>query len=524
LLLFPAVAFISLVSLSASPGTTISTDRGTCIPNICGDNSTRVTFTVGGIILEQFNSTRPESDYIIARFPNFDGTITDANFILSTQYQEFALQRSLNFDLLRPGTITSVTPSQGQRGTRVTIRGQRLLGEGDFISISRILLGQIKAEIADDQRKNMETIEIRAGIGGMPGNVSLTINTTHAFPRETVLFPGPYIYLENAWVQLEDGLVRDIIPPAAQPGRSVLLCGDRLLGGGRTISTLLLAGETFSVFNSTPVALTSLTSISQECITAVVPTPTAAGTTGRATLEADTGALVESSNNFTFADITSIMPQRGQPGTIVTISGVALLSGYNMATPTVCLSGVQATLVSYSSTSIVVRAANPPAPMGSGMMTTLDDLFGMAGDVSIVVDANNITNLTTFSVSMESAWTYLAPGEITTISPNFGQFGTRIFINGTNLLGYGSSLVRATIGEMNATIMSSTTSQVVLSTPDLGENRRNATIVLFSDSGAEIIGENLFNYREPGMVVSTDPSQGQNGTYGEYDKYKKLCR
>jgi hypothetical protein len=523
IILFSAVAFISLVSLSASPGTTISTDRGTCIPNICGDNSTRVTFTVGGIILEQFNSTRPESDYIIARFPNFDGTITDANFILSTQYQEFALQRSLNFDLLRPGTITSVTPSQGQRGTRVTIRGQRLLGEGDFISISRILLGQIKAEIADDQRKNMETIEIRAGIGGMPGNVSLTINTTHAFPRETVLFPGPYIYLENAWVQLEDGLVRDIIPPAAQPGRSVLLCGDRLLGGGRTISTLLLAGETFSVFNSTPVALTSLTSISQECITAVVPTPTAAGTTGRATLEADTGALVESSNNFTFADITSIVPQRGQPGTIVTISGVALLSGYNTATPTVHLGGVQATLESYSSTSIVVRAANPPAPVGSGMMTTLDDLFGMAGDVIIFVDANNVTNLTTrFSVSMESAWTYLAPGEITTISPNFGQFRTRIFINGTNLLGYGSSLVRAMIGEMNATIMNSTTSQVVLLTPDLGPNRQNATITLVSDSGAVIIGENLFDYREQGVVVSTDPSQGQNGTYGEY-KVQKNC-
>ena len=512
--LLPAAAVISLVSLRASPGTTISTDRGTCVPNICGDNSTSFNFEVGGITLERFNSTRPESDFVIARFPNFDGTTATASFVLSTQYQQFALQRSLNFELLRPGTIASITPSQGQRGTTVTIRGQKLLGEGDFISLSRVLLGQIEAEITGSSQ-NSEVIEIRAGASGTPGNVSLTINTTHAFPRETVLFPGPYIYLENAWVQLEDGVVRDIIPPAAQPGRTVLLCGDRLLGGGSTISTLLLAGETLSVFNSTPSALTSSTSISQECITAAVPTPTAAGITGRVTLEANTGALVESTNNFTFAVITSIMPQRGQPGTIVTISGVALLSGYNTAMPTVYLSGVQATLMSYSSTSIVVRAASPPAPVGSGMMTTLDDLFGMTGDINIVVDAN-ITNLTTFSVSMESSWTYLAPGEITSISPSFGQFRTRIVINGTNLLGYGSSLVNATIGGVNAIIVSSTASQVVLLTPDMGPSQQNATIALFSDSGAVIMGENLFDYRERGVVVSTDPSQGQNGTYGEY--------
>ena len=437
-----------------------------------------------------------------------------ASFVLVTQYQQFALQRSLNFELQQPGTIASVIPSRGQRGTRVTIRGNRLLGSGDFISLSRVLLGQIEAEIIGDLQ-NSEVIEIRAGRGGIPGNVSLTINTTHDFPRETTLFPGPYTYLENAWMQLEDGLVRDIIPPAAQPGRTVLLCGDRLLGGGNTISTLLLAGETLSMFNSTPSALMSSTSISQECITAVVPTPSAAGITGRVTLEADTGALVESSNTFAFADITSVTPQRGQPGTIVTISGVALLSGYTMATPTVYLSGVQATLLSYSSTRVVVRAANPPPPVGSGMMSTLDDLFGMAGDISIVV-TSTLTNLTTFSVSVESSWTYLAPGEITGISPSFGQFRTRIEINGTNLLGYGSSLLNATIEDVNAIIVSNATSQVVLLAPDLGPNQQNATIILFSDSGAVIIGENLFDYREQGVVLNTDPSQGQNGTYGEY--------
>ena len=451
---------------------------------------------------------------VIARFPNFEGAMNDVRFILTTQYQRFELQRGFNFNLQRPGTITSVVPSQGQRGTRITIQGDRLLGSGDDVFLSRVLLGQIEANITGDD-EDSETIEIRAGAGGIPGNVALTINTTHRFDPDSV-FPGPYIYLENAWVQLEDGLVRDVIPPAAQPGRMVLLCGDRLLGGGSTISTVQFASEMLSMFNSTPGPnrLDSSVSTSQECITAIVPTPSVAGITGVVILEADTGAQVVSSNNFAFADIMSVRPQRGQPGTIVTISGFALLSGYNTATPTVYLSGVQATLMSYSSTSIVVRAASPLAPVGSGMMTTLDDLFGMAGDVRIVVYAN-ITNLTTFSVSVESSWTYLAPGEITSISPSFGQFRTRIVINGTNLLGYGSSLVNATIGGVNAIIVSSTASQVVLLTPDLGPNQQNATITLFSDSGAAITRENLFDYREQGVVVSTDPSQGQNGTYGE---------
>ena len=445
--------------------------------------------------------------------------MNDASTIISTQYQQFELPVSQRFNLRSPGVIQAVMPAQGQRGTRVSIRGQRLLGSGTSILLSRVLLGTTEAEITG-RRQDDEIIEVRAGRGGTPGTVPIIINTTHTF--EMVMFNGPYIFSDNAWLQLEDGLVRDIVPPAAQPNKTVLLCGDRLLGGGSTIGSLQLAGETTPLFNSTPTALSSPSSLSQECIMAAVPTPSAAGITGRVTLEADTGAVVESTDNFTFADITSVVPRMGQPGTIVTISGVALLSGYNTVMPTVYLSGVQAILESYNSTYIVVRAAFPPPPVGSGMTTALDDLLGMAGDVSIVVAAN-FTGPTTFTVSLDSTWTYLVPGEITSISPNFGQFRTRIIVVGTNLLGYGSTLVSATIGGMNATIERNTTTQVVLLTPDLGPNEQNATIMLLSDNGAKIIGENVFEYREQGEIVSTEPSQGQNGTYGQYEYIQKVC-
>ena len=502
----------------ASPGTTIATTAvGSCLPDTCGDNSTTFGVEIGGITLERLNRSTSNPSLLTARFPNFDVDSTMSGptnvFVLVTQYQRFQLQISLNFALNGPGAIQSVVPSQGQRGTRVTITGSRLLGDGLSLSLSRVLLGETPAEIS---RSNQSTIQIRVGQNGQPGNVSITINTTQAL-LSGQLFDGPYTFRDNAWTQLEDGLVRDIVPPAAQPGRTILLCGDRLLGGGSTIDTLLLADESTLQFNSTPTTMVFASSISEECITAVVPTPSGGSTvTGRAVLTADTGAIVESTTSFTFAAINSIAPMRGQPGTVVTISGVALLSGYDSVIPTVYLSGVEASLISYNSTTIAMRAVAPPIPQGSGMMSNLIDLYDIAGDVSIEITAN-FTGPTTFSVSTEAAWTYLTPGEINTISPTFGQLGTQIIINGSNLLGYGSSLVRATIGGMDANIESATENVVILSTPNLGSVPQNATIVLFSDSGAEIRGENLYEYRERGVVMSTQPTNGQNGTYGEFN-------
>ena len=93
---------------------------------------------------------------------------------------------------------------------------------------------------------------------------------------------------------------------------------------------------------------------------------------------------------------------------------------------------------------------------------------------------------------------------------------TRIRINGSNLLGYGTSLVRATIGGVDAIIENAAESQVILLMPDLTTAPQNVTIMLFSDSGATIIGENLFEYRQEGSITSVTPSSGQRGTYGEF--------
>jgi len=97
---------------------------------------------------------------------------------------------------------------------------------------------------------------------------------------------------------------------------------------------------------------------------------------------------------------------QGQVGTRVTITGVSLLSGYDSVTPEVYLSGVRANVLSSNSSTIVVQAQTSPE---------LNLWFSMGlqrGPVEIVVDGPFSL---TFNVSINSAWMYECPGEITYI-------------------------------------------------------------------------------------------------------------
>ena len=493
---------------------------------------------VAGITLENLQTTSG----FAARFPNFDlPDDTRSSILIRTQYQTFVLTVSLRFDLFNPGIIESVIPSQGQRGTRVTIRGQNLLSiaSAEFVrvSLSRVSLGDNAAEIISS---NQTVIQIRA-VSGNPGSTTIRINTTQTFgsQQQQQNFDGPYTSHENGWVQLENGVVNSIIPPAAQPGRTVTICGDRLQGGGNVINTITFANVSVTNFLTTTF-MASGNLPGTECVSADVPNLPAQPQirSGSIMITADTGAIVESTQIFTFAEVQSVSPARGQVGTLVTITGIALLSGYDTVMPVVYLSDVQATVMRYNSTRIVVRAEEPLTPSdaamsgsalgtgsgsGSGQggmatttMTTTTampepEIFGVTGSVAIVVTSPLSFE---FNVSDENRWTYERPGEILTVSPGFGQAGTRITITGTNLIGYGSILLNATIGNVTAMIMQQSDTEVVLNvSPSTFIGL--VDIVLFSDTGAQIRGESVFEYREMGSITGIQPNSGQNGTYGK---------
>ena len=518
---FFSVAAVNLGNVQPQPGTVIHTTPGTCLPRECGDNSTDYNITVGPIQLERLDVDmailRPSAGFV-ARFPNFAMAADDAPMFIVTEYQEFDAFRRLDF--LLPGTITDIRPRQGQRGTNVAIAGTRLLGDNREVMGASGVQVRLGDTLANVTQASDTTIRIRVN-SGTPGNgTTVRINTTQTFQvgSTDLSFDGPYTSLADAWTQLEDGVVVSIVPLAAQPGKNVTLCGDRLLGGGAAIEQVTLAGQTVTEFSLIPFTPTdNLSAAGSECVSIELPSVQIPdrGISGIVTLVADTGAIVDSNQTFSYAEIRSVSPMRGQVGTRVTITGVSLLSGYDSETPEVYLSGVRANVMSSNSTTIVVQAQMPPEiDQGSGSSMAMDlqpNIFGVRGPVEIVVDSPFST---TFNVSIDLAWTHERPGEITNIDPAFGQFGTRLTIQGENLLGYGTNLSRATLNDTDAVVVEASNDTVVLIAPD-SSSVGLVTIVLISDTGAVVRGEDVFEYRLQGSITAASPSSGQNGTYGE---------
>ena len=488
----------------AQPGTIIQTDTQTdaCLPPDCGDISESYNVTISG---QRLQTLRASDVSFAVRFPDTNTSILE-ELTIQTMFYEYTIPNT-QVDFMTPVPIDSITPNTGQRGTRVQIRGSNLLGIGDgIIIITEVYVGGSRANISS---QNSMLVEARVN-SGIPGSTSIRINTTqtieYSFNREELTFDGPYTYSNNLWTQLEDGRVLEVIPPARQIGKNVTICGVRLLGGGNEVRYLRLANQNVSVFSD----------IFSGCIEAVVPeVPNPeSGISGGVLIEADTGALVESSSDvqFTYAAITSISPNDGQVGTRVTISGVELLSGYDTK-PRVYLSDIVASVESYSSESIVVRAGDPSDGFESGSGFDLDPIINVAGNISIVVNAIYI-------VCATRQWTYLEAGEITNVEPLFGQYGTQITLQGTNLFGYGSNVNDAFIGNESSTIVRRSNEEIVLRAPNIS-TLGLVDIRLISNTGAEVRREEAFEYRQRGIISSVTPTSGQNGTYGTF--FKCIC-
>lgn len=487
----------------AHPGSVLFVTFSSCVPNSCGDNSTTFDIVVGDITLEQL-STQNTSLRYAGRFPNFETSAMDLRVAVRTQYQIFLLTEFFTFDL-DPLSILSITPNTGQLGTSAVVAVDEDFGPSSSVTISQVRLGEVGAQIVDASDHTM--IRVRSGSGN-PGLVDVRVNTTVTV--DDVAYDGSYTYLEDGWTQLEDGSITDIIPPAAQLGRSVLLCGNRLLGGGTSVVTIERGPDSFTLLQSTPLP-SVLPLPGTECLEVQIPNALQGINESNVIITSDTGAMVPSAMVFSLSAIESVSPARGQEGTVVTIRGRALLSGYPGASPIVFLSDVLAIVLRSNDTEIVVRAGSIPTFLPGA---TAPQIIGIMGSIVIEVP-NPISTSSTFNVSISTGWQYEELGVIDRVDPNFGQLGTLITITGSNLLAYGVGLTHATIDGTNATILDgATNSMVQLEVPD-SETTGIVDVTLFSDTGANVRGSNTFQYMEKGVIQSALPSQGQNGTFGK---------
>lgn len=495
------------------PGTVVFVLSRSCVPPECGDNSTSFDLVIGSITLERLSTQNTTLKYA-GRIPNVDADFTREDMMLVTQYQTLTLDASLSFNLFRRLTITSVMPGVGQRGTNVTISVPDPTGVWNTVALSQVRLGENDADVIDGS--NLAMIQVRARSSN-PAIGYVRINTTRTL--EGVKFDGPYTFQENGWTQLMDGNITDIIPPAAQLGRNVLLCGNSLLGGGNGIFTIQHGNNILLQLQlmPTPSALLS----ASECLEVQIPESLQGVNQSTITITSDTGATVVSVSNFSISAIDSVSPSRGQVGTIVTIRGQGLLSGYDSVVPNVFLSQVRATVMRSSDLEIVVQAGAipvvPPRVINetTGATEPPPQIIGVMGSILIIVP-NPFNSSQSFNVTNNMGWQYEETGAIDAVTPSFGQFGTILTINGSNLLAYGTMLTHATIDGVNATILDGATNSLVQLTVPYIANRTGAVgITLFSDTGASVRRSNIFEIREQGVVMTVEPNQGQNGTFGK---------
>ena len=373
------------------------------------------------------------------------------------------------FTYLPEGAIYTVSPSFGQRGTIISLTGERLQGGGD--SVVAVDIGGVAATIS-----NYSDSYVNVSLNGnLPNGQS-------SFSDITIISnTGATITRLDGFMFIEPGQITSISPLSGQYGTIVTLRGTGLLQGNMDIISVTVAGNEAQLMgspNDTYVVVQLMQGMEE---------------TGSVIITLDSGAQI-SSNGLQFSYITagnisSVSPPVGTVGTIVSIAGTNLRGGGTEAA-IVKLNGVPATIISETDTLITVEASIANVSSGS---------------VEIVSNTGSI-------VSVENSWTYEKLGNITTVYPQSGQQGVNVTIEGLSLIGSsGSGIIEVTLAGVPATIVSQTNATVQV-IAGYSNSSISGPIVMREATGPVIISSFNWLYYEA-ELISISPSTGVNGTY-----------
>ena len=466
---------------------------------------------------------------------------------------------------LVPGNIETISPGEGQEGTRIEINGTNLLGGG--VSVASIfldgVLGNVVFAAANRIVVNMSDISARDA-SFFPGQVYIMANTG------AVVFGGTYTHRAS-------GQITTFSPQRGRRGTRIVLSGINLLGFGSSVDRVEVAGMpgTLEVFDNTSAVIRAGSS--------------AAGTVGPIRLIINTGAIISSTTNFTYESsgvISEVVPRMGAEGSGLLIRGTALTPSTSQVVNVTIGGNPVSRIVTAADSEISVivgpaPASNPnnaviviTAEDGSivdgesfsfinlaislpgrnsgqegtlidiqlpsatnfepslSMRATIDDQDAQVMSVNatlrritVQVPRARRQGMFTADVAVESldrlvarlrnGFTYLPEGNVFSIEPNFGQLGTRVVIRGANLLGGGASINAASLAGVQANVRSSTNEQIEV---DIMENLLSASypvlgdVILTANTGAIVRRLDGFTLVQPGEITSVSPGIGQFGT------------
>ena len=365
-----------------------------------------------------------------------------------------------------PGNITRVEPSTGQLGTYVTIYGTDLRTVDD--AVDSVTLASVAAEIIDEglgTKLVVRAVDSDARLG----TILITLKS------------GIRVTLENGWEYKPAGFIAAIEPAVGVANTSVVLYGVSLRGHGSEVKRVQLAGVDATILREEDQFITVLAGAADP------------GTKGKVVISVDSGAVITSTEDFTYVpvgNITSVSPANGIANTIVTIYGDGMLSG-STGIYSVTLAGITATIIEKVTNEKIVVRAGP------------DGVEGKVGHVILTTNTGVVSTL-------PNGFRYLAEGEIYDVSPEVGHYGTRVTITGISLLG-GGELVSVTLADELAEVLDASETSIVL-VVQASNTSKVGPIVIKNNEGAQVVRLIGWKYTAPAVIDSIRPSSGQVGT------------
>lgn len=390
------------------------------------------------------------------------------------------LDSTLTFQYTASGNISSISPQQGQNGTRITLNGSEFTSFG---AVSRVTLAGVEATVIGEVTNTSITVE-----AGRPeifeefsGQVIITAES------------GTIITGNETFAYRQEGVIYTAVPPQGQVGTRVIISGEGLFGGGAGLEAVYLAGVE---------AVINETTSSDSSISVTASAAYSAPLTGDIVLIANTGAYVRKTDGWSYVQpgsIANIFPVHGQFGTRIQITGARLLSG-GISIASVIIGSVPAYEVLSSSDTLVEARVGRPVQM-EGF-------------------TNNVTLVSNFGGELMSnfTWTYLSPSMVFDVFPFNGTGGDNVTVRGINLLGGGTRIVRVTTALVKAIRIEGSNNNVV------------AFIVGFHPTGAAIQGDIVIESDTGALTIIEDRwsydracSEGEFGTVGNCTPCNDEC-
>lgn len=210
------------------------------------------------------------------------------------------VSRSNSWTYIVPGTISEVSPTTGYGDTQVTILGMELCGGGSNV-VNVTLAGFAADSVSATLCSGRVVVTARDLGANVTGDDVVLISNTGAIVSQV-----------SGWTYVSSGSISSVVPNAGQVGDTVTINGTGLLSGGSSVLFVTLAGVRALV-------------LEPPSDTMVVATVVTAGSgTGDVVITGSTGAVVRLVGGWSYSTVSSVAPNSGQRGTIVTISGYAL--------------------------------------------------------------------------------------------------------------------------------------------------------------------------------------------------------